>query len=81
VNSSIIAHILPSLAIPQCLDLALHLVLCKHLKLLESIENIGFGLNRQHEAISPIVVDESDPIVESREGVIGNFVHVRVDEL
>jgi len=35
-----IAHILPSLVISQGFDLPLGLVLCKHFKLLKSVENI-----------------------------------------
>jgi len=46
-----IAHILPSFVILQCFDLPFVLVLCKHFKLLESIENFRFGLNWDHEAV------------------------------
>ena len=81
VNSSIaLLYILPSLIVPQCLDLALRLVLCKRLKLLESGDNVRFCTNRQHKAISRVVVDECDPIPEPREGAIGNFVNIRVDQ-
>ena len=59
----------------------LHLVLCKCLKLLESGENIQFGMNRQSKAISQVVIDECNPIVEPREGAIGNFMNIRVDQL
>ena len=49
--------------------------------LLESSENVRFGTNRQHKAISQVVIDECDPIAEPREQALGNFVNIiRVDQ-
>jgi hypothetical protein len=53
-----IAHVLPSLVISQRFDPPFRLVLCKRLKLLKSVENVRFGPNGEHKAISRVIVDE-----------------------
>ena len=76
-----LAHVLPSLVILQSFDASFGLILCTCLELLECIENVRFGMNWDHKLISRVVVNKSDPILIPREYLIGNLVHVRVDEL
>jgi hypothetical protein len=64
-----IAHVLPSLVISQRFDPPFRLVLCKRLKLLKSVENVRFGPNGEHKAISRVIIDECVRQLDQAAGV------------
>ena len=65
----------------QGFDVLFSLILCKCLELLEYIKNVQFGMNWNHKVISWVVINECNPISISKEYLIGNLVHIRVDKL
>ena len=74
--------ILPTLVIAQSLNLAVQLVLCKCLELLERCKSTCLALERQHYPEATEIINEGDPVLVMTSTLDWEWaMHIRVHQL